>query len=215
LPSLLQRLRESKPFEIIIADGGSSDRTCEVAESFGAKVVQSREKGRAVQMNAGAAKAQGDVFFFVHADTHPPKNFPRDMEQALQDGSLAGCYRSSYRGDQGRLRFNAWCTRFSPLFFRGGDQTLFVTRELFERVGGFDEYYCVMEDYEIIKALRRQTRFRIVPRDASISARKYDHNSFVRVTFANAIVFFLYTVNVEPKKLWKLYTRLIHHPKAE
>lgn len=215
LRTLLGILSEGAPFEIIVSDGGSTDATQQIAESLGATFLASPKKGRAHQLNFGAAQAKGDVLFFVHADTFPPKEYATDLQKMIEKGYDAGCYRSSFRDNTGSMNFNAFCTRFPFLIFRGGDQTLFVTKKLFEKVGGYDEYFVVMEDYEIIRTLRKHARFGIIPKNVSISMRKYDHNSFAQVNLANAIVFFLYILKVEPEKLWKLYTGLIRHPKAE
>ena len=88
----------------------------------------------------------------------------------IEAGYEAGCYRYRFAGDKPVLRFNAWLTRFKPLLFRGGDQTLFITRSLFKQVGGFNQRFVVMEDYEIIRTIRRQARFGIIPKNALVSA---------------------------------------------
>ena len=166
-------------------------------------------------MNYGAAHAHGDVFFFVHADTRPPVRFADHLLDSVTRGFEIGCYRSRFEGNDPALRLNAWLTRLPFLIFRGGDQTLFITRPLFQKLGRFDESYVVMEDYEIIRTARKHARFHIIPEYATVSARKYADNSYLRVNLANAFVFFLYILNVNPRKLWKLYTRLIRHPKVE
>lgn len=111
------------------------------------------------------------------------------------------------------LRINAFCTRFERTICRGGDQTLVVRRPLFEALGGYRERFVIMEDYDFIRRARQQARFKIIPDDVVVSARKYTHNSYLRVNLANLVVFTLYRLGVAPPTLRSLYHRLIRPPK--
>lgn len=215
---LIEHLREhadERLAEVIVVDGRSGDATVERAREAGAKTVSVARRCRAAQMNAGARTATGDVLYFVHADTAPPAPYLHHIAGALDAGYDAGCYRSTFDPPLRALAFNAWCTRFDRLAFRGGDQTLFVRRAVFDSLGGFSERHVVMEDYDFLQRLRPAARFRILPHGATISARKYDENSYLRVNLANTVVFAAYRLGVAPERLQRLYHRLLKHPKDE
>ena len=132
--------------EVIVSDGGSTDNTIEVAKAAGATAVLSPEKGRAAQLNFGASLASGDVFYFIHADCVPPITFVSDISRAITLGYDLGRYRTKFLSSKNILKINAWFTRFDFFICMGGDQTLFVSRTLFEQNGGFDESMKIMED---------------------------------------------------------------------
>ncbi|WP_194775117.1 TIGR04283 family arsenosugar biosynthesis glycosyltransferase [Pararhodonellum marinum] len=197
--------------EVIMVDGGSVDNSVETAKKLGAKVLHSPQKCRATQMNLGARASKGEVFYFVHADTLPVATFVSDIEAALEEGYMAGCYR--YRFDSGRkiLKINAYFTRFDRLMCRGGDQTLFILKEVFEDVGGYDEKYTIMEDYDFLIRLRRKYAFKIIPKNILVSARKYDHNSWLRVQLSNLTVFMMFYMKRSPEKMKKTYQNLLDY----
>lgn len=216
IEGLIRRLRDgagAQRVEVIIADAGSSDATVTLAEQCGARVVDCGVASRPVQMNLGAKMASGEVLYFVHADTMPPMDYAAQVWQAIGQGIGFGCFRFRFDRDQAALRFNAWCTRIPVMMCRGGDQSLFITRSLFERLQGFDESHVVMEDYDIIRRGRRLAKFTILADEVQVSARKYDHNSYTRVNLANFTVFAFYYFGVKPERLKELYKRLIIHPK--
>ena len=199
-PFLSQGVRE-----IIISDGGSQDKTREVAELAGAKVVLSPKRGRAAQMNYGANLASGEIFYFVHADAFPPLSFIEDILSALQAGFPAGCYRFRFDSKKILLRVNAYFTRFDQLFCRGGDQTLFITRALFEQLNGFREDMYIMEDYDLIRRIQKNNPFRILPKDTIVSSRKYETNSWLRVQLANLTIVLMYRWGFSQQNLMKTY----------
>ncbi|MDZ7772485.1 MAG: glycosyltransferase [Balneolaceae bacterium] len=135
--AVLERATEAP--EIVVADGGSSDGTVREALEAGAGRVIQAPRGRARQMNAGASTAEGEVLYFLHADTLPPEGFDRQIASALASGCSAGCFRLSFRPSHPLLEIYAWFTRFDVDAFRFGDQSLYVTHRLFNRSGGFRE----------------------------------------------------------------------------
>ena len=200
--------------DILVVDAGSTDPTTRLAEKAGAKVLQSARAGRAIQMNLGAEAASGAILYFVHADTRIHPDFVEDIRQALREGYGVGCYR--YEFDMTRpvlLRFNAYCTRFDRIWCRGGDQTLFIRKGDFERLGAFREDHRIMEDYEFILRSRSQLRFKIIPKNVVVSARKYKQNSYFRVNFANFIVFLMYFIGFSQDRLIATYKTLIRTEK--
>jgi len=94
---------------------------------------------------------------------------------------------------------------------RGGDQTLFVTCALFEQLGGFNERFVIMEDFEIIIRIRRLASFFIVPQDVVVSARKYETNGWLRVQLANLTAFSLFFLKVSPARIARTYKAMLHY----
>ncbi|MEM8890482.1 MAG: TIGR04283 family arsenosugar biosynthesis glycosyltransferase [Bacteroidota bacterium] len=213
LPRLIRHLcdhRDERLLEIIIVDGGSEDQTCEKARNLGLKHVYScSRKSRACQMNQGAREAQGDVLYFVHADTLPPSTYLDDIETAMQHGFPMGCYRFQFDSNRNILKFNSWLTRFDRISFRGGDQSMFIPKDLFEEMEGFKEDHLIMEEYEFLLRARKHTPFKIIPKDIIVSARKYDNNSWLRVQLANVIVFNMYFLGFPQKKLVRMYRGML------
>ncbi len=215
---LIRRLRDcggDALAEIIVADAGSTDGTAALAEKCGARVVHCDVRSRPEQINLAAKSAVGDVLYFVHADSLPPENYAEHIERGMEAGSDFGCFRFRFDSDSAALRFNSRCTRLPLMICRGGDQSLFISRWLFDRLGGFDESHVVMEDYDIIRRGKKHGRFTILPAEVEVSARKYIDNAYPRVNLANFIVFALYYFGVKPRKLKALYKRMIKHPKFE
>ncbi|AQG80992.1 TIGR04283 family arsenosugar biosynthesis glycosyltransferase [Spirosoma montaniterrae] len=197
--------------DILVIDANSTDNTADEARCAGATVVVTNQTGRAAQMNLGAKHATGNVLYFVHADVGINPDFVADIEQALQAGYEAGCYRFRFDSAHPMLRVNSYGTRFSGLMSRGGDQTLFITRSLFDRLNGFDEHYVIMEDFDIIRRIRQVTRFAIIPKDVLVSARKYETNSWLRVQLANLTAFLLFFLRVAPTRIARTYKAMLNY----
>ncbi len=210
--ALLDRLRElGSPKtlrEIIVVDGKSSDATVQRARDAGARVIHS-PRGRAIQMNRGAAAASGTILYFLHADTLPPAGFDRSILAAVEKGYEAGCFRMQFDSDSGFLKFFSWFTRINHPFCRGGDQSLFVTAGRFKRSGGFDESYRIYEDNEYTARLYRNTRFAVLPEQVTTSARRYRKKNMVGLQFHYAIMHLLKGLGAGPQTLHRYYSRYI------
>lgn len=206
----LHRYGAGGPVEIVVVDAHSPDGTAELARRAGATVLLAPKPGRASQMNHGAAHATGDVLYFVHADVRIHPDFVATIGRAVGQGHAAGCYRFRFDSSHPLLRINSYGTRFEGIMSRGGDQTLFVTRALFAQLGGFDERFVVMEDFEIIQRIRRAASFLIVPQDVLVSARKYENNSWLRVQVANLTAFLLYFLKVSPVRIARTYKAMLN-----
>lgn len=189
---LLPYLRSLAPeVEIIVADSPSSeDSIADLVEEWKATYLQAPSPGRATQMNAGAARARGEILYFVHADTRIHPDFLPDIPKAISRGADLGCYRYVFdHYPTLLLHINSFFTRFTPIWCRGGDQTLFIRRHTFEQLGGFDTQCLIMEDYDILQRSEALgCRFQIIPKNVKVSARKYETNSYWRVQWANFTV---------------------------
>ena len=196
--------------EILVIDAHSPDGTAALAQQAGATVLLAPRPGRAAQLNFGAAQARGEVLYFVHADVGIHPDYVADIRAALAQGQPAGCYRFRFDSPKPLLRINSYGTRFEGIMSRGGDQTLFITRALFEQLGGFDERFVIMEDFDIIERIRRVAAFVIIPKSVVVSARKYATNGWLRVQLANLTAFALYFLRVSPPRIARTYKALLN-----
>ena len=197
--------------EIIVVDGGSDDHTVEVAKHAGVIALTSPVRSRAVQMNIGAQRATGEILYFIHADVKLIPSFVIDMKQSVEAGYHSGCYRYIFDSPKTMLKLNAYFTRFDRLMCRGGDQTLFVLRSTFETLGGYNEKFSIMEDYDFIIRLRKNFSFRIIPKNVVVSARKYETNSWLQVQAANLTIFTMFFLNQPPERMKALYKKLLRY----
>ena len=179
--------------EIIVIDGGSTDGTPEIlASQINTEYKQSSiaknseksthlirfinsAKGRSVQMNLGAKNATGTILYFLHADSLPPKKFDRLIINEIEKGNLAGCFKMKFDHSHWWLRLASWLTRFEWRACRGGDQSQFISRELFEEIGGFNEDFIIYEDNILINELYKRKQFVVIQEWITTSARLYEH----------------------------------------
>ena len=197
--------------EIIISDGGSNDHTVQLAAAAGASVVHCPLKGRAAQMNYGASFATGDLLYFIHADTIPPSSFCTDITMAMQEGFEFGRYRTRFGSNNWILPLNAFFTRFDLFICYGGDQTFFITRQLFTAIGGFKDDMLIMEDYEIVTRAKKKAKYKIIQKDALVSTRKYDTNSWFKVQRANYRIVQMYKKGASQQEMVNKYKRWINY----
>ena len=192
--------------EIIVVDGGSSDRTQSIAKALNATVLSSK-KGRARQMNVGAKVASGEVLYFLHADTLPPKDFDRHILNTVDEGYQSGCFRMKFDTKNPFLRFFAWLSRINHTLCRGGDQSLFIQKDIFRQHRGFNEAYLIYEDSEFIRRLYRNTSFKIVPEHVITSARKYRQKGWLRVQFHFGMIHLKNYFGAGPNELYRYYSK--------
>lgn len=195
--------------EIIVVDGGSTDDTISIAEQCGATVAKSECKGRAAQMNKGASVAKHDLLYFLHADSIPPNNFTTQILRAYKNGAKSGCFRLAFDYEHWFLKANAWFTRFNVNAVRFGDQSLFVTKNIFQKSGGFREDLLMMEDQEIIHRIKKYGRFKVMNDYVTTSARKYLDNGIYRLQAIFFRIWFLYYLHYPQERLLKLHRKLV------
>ena len=211
--SYLLLIKQKNNIEIIVSDGGSVDNTIEIAQKKAVVVTLSNIKGRAGQMNHGVNFATGDVLYFIHADSRPPLTYFTDIEEAISRGYNCGCYRSQFDSNSFLLKINAFFTRLNFLFCRGGDQTIFVTRALFEKVGPYKNEMLIMEDYDFLARIRKQGRFKLFNKATIFSARKYDENSWLKVQKANLKIVRMYKNGKSQKEMLDAYKHMLNYRK--
>ncbi|NJB86188.1 glycosyltransferase involved in cell wall biosynthesis [Lewinella marina] len=197
---------------ITVADGGSTDGTREACNGYaGVRHLACTYRGRARQMNEAAAldPDRYDVLYFLHADARPPRGFYDDIRRSVAFGHPVGCYRFRFDSAHPLLAINAFCTRFSGLACRGGDQSLYLTRAAWNELGGFDANMTIMEDYDIIQRAWDRFPFRVIPRAVTVSARKYRANGWLRVQLANLTVFRMYKKGAPQGAMVERYRQML------
>ena len=166
--------QQSANVEVIVVDGGSGDSTVEFAQSLGVKVL-SASRGRACQMNVGAASATGDILLFLHADTRLPAQFDTLVRATLiQPDVIAGAFALRIDAALWSLRLIEigvnWRSRTLQMPY--GDQAIFLNSKLFQEIGCFPEIP-MMEDFELIRRLRRLGRIAIISSPVFTSSRRW------------------------------------------
>lgn len=207
LPTTLGALPKNG-FELIVADGGSTDGTQAIARSFGAKVVTS-PAGRARQLNAGAGAATGNWFYFLHADTLPPKNLSSHLRAAAQN-DLPCCFAIRFdRENESRwLRLYGRMSQFSVSIFRFGDQSLFVSRDHFFDGGGYRENYLLMEGHELARRVGRGAGgFQVLNDSVTTSSRRYLQHGVVFTQLVFVLIVVLYYAGVPQWRLLRIHSR--------
>ncbi|MDI1274666.1 TIGR04283 family arsenosugar biosynthesis glycosyltransferase [Polaromonas sp.] len=192
--------------EVIVADGGSSDGSAALAQAGGAQVVTA-SRGRALQMNAGAAQARGDVLLFLHADTALPAGADALIGQALADGShVWGRFDVSITGRPRLLRLIAALMnlRSRRTGIATGDQAMFMTRTAFDTVGGFPAQP-LMEDIEMSRRLLTLSRPVCLRARVQTSGRRWENRGVWRTVLLMWRLRFAYWRGAAPERLAELY----------
>ena len=214
LIAFLQSVKgHEKIVDIILVDGWSSDNTMFLAQRAGAKVLKSEVRKRSLQMNMGAEIASGEILYFLHADTIPPDNFVAEIIEHVELGNIAGSYRLKFDQDHWLLNLICWFTQFNNGFFRFGDQSLFVTAEVFDFAGRYDADLILMEDQELVQRLRKYGQFTIMTNHVVTSARKFRENGIFRLFGIFVKIYFLYKLGRPQSELVKIYTDKIRGSK--
>lgn len=206
LDETLRCLWGAAKLETIVVDAGSADGTVEIARQHGARVV-SAAKCRARQMNVGAAVATGNLLLFLHADTRLPEGFEECIRDTLGGpGVVAGAFKLGIDSTRRSLRIIEAAANFRARYLRMpyGDQGLFVRASVFRSIGGFPDLP-LMEDFELVRRLRRLGRVTIARARVTTSPRRWERLGAWRTTWTNQMIVLGYYVGISPGRLAEWY----------
>ena len=201
----LASISQSAPHEIIVADGGSTDGTREIAGEMGARVI-SAPKGRGSQMNHGAETTTGEFLLFLHADTIPPDNFPHIIANTLnRPNTAAGAFRFKLSGDMGaspliEALVNLRCRFFGTPY---GDQGIFIRRAIFHQIGGFSNLEA-MEDLYFIRKARNAAKIRIARESVLTSPRRWQQSGLIRTFLRHQLMFLFDRIGIPDRLISQL-----------
>ena len=206
LTATLERARQPRVREIIVVDGGSTDSTRALAAPR-ADLVFSAPRGRAAQMNAGAARATGDILLFLHADTWLPAGFAGAVTAACAAAETIGG------------RFDVQLEPSSPLLWltgelinvrsrlsriATGDQAIFIRRSVFEQLGGYADMP-LMEDIDLTRRMKRAGRIACLRERVTTSARRWQRHGVVRTILLMWALRAAYSCGASPERLQRMY----------
>jgi rSAM/selenodomain-associated transferase 2 len=194
--------------DIIVADSGSSDATRERALAAGAQLVEC-ERGRARQLAAGARAADADALLFLHADTRLPAGWAGAVRGALADPHVAGgAFALRFAERSPALALVEWGVKLRLALARlpYGDQAIFVRRRVLDAMGGVPQAP-LMEDLDLVRAIRRAGRLALLREPVVTSARRYLEGGVLRTVAKNAVALAGWVLGVDRARLAAWYRR--------
>ncbi|MCC7338719.1 MAG: TIGR04283 family arsenosugar biosynthesis glycosyltransferase [Pirellulaceae bacterium] len=208
---LLQTLQAigspSEQLEIIVADGGSRDRTLDIAKECGCQTLKV-PRGRGAQMNAGAAVSTGETLLFLHADTRLPSEYCTAVEDCLAAGHVAGAFRLGITGQRLGMRLVEYGANLRSRWLQMpyGDQALFMRANTFFNLGGFGRLP-IMEDFELVARLRRTGRIGLIWQPVATSGRRWQKHGILKTTAINQLCLLAYRLGISPQRIANFYRR--------
>jgi len=195
---------------VVVADGGSADRTMAIARDAGAIVVSSAP-GRGGQLNAGARgalDAGADVLLFVHADTVLPSGARPAIERAIESGAVAGGFQVRYDDPRRIFALGSAIVNLRTRLLRAplGDQAQWVTRDAFTALGGFRDWP-ILEDLDLMRRAKKLGKVAVMEPRVSTAARRFVERGIARTIAINWTIWALFFLGVDPVRLARLYPR--------
>lgn len=193
--------------EVILVDGGSTDRTVPLLRDAGFGRMLSAPRGRASQINLGSSHAKGDVFLFLHLDCRLPDGAAEEIEKALEvPGVVGGAFPLGFHPSSLALKVIAFMANLRSRLTRVpyGDQAIFVRRSAFTKLGGFSNLP-ILEDVDFCRRLKRLGRLVILKDKVLASPRRWQKGGLVRTTLRNWRLLILYHLGFSPERLARFY----------
>lgn len=223
LGALLESLNrlDPMPYEVIIVDGGSTDATTDIIQSYGLDVIQSPKLGRAAQMHTGATQATGDIICFLHADTFAPNDLVRVVKDTMLDSSVAlAGFRSVMTGTcnqklttaHNRIKtyyapfvYSPYRTLFKGLRLLFGDQLIFCRKADYISSGGFNPSMMIMEEADLCIKMNRLGRVKQIGQKVYSSDRRVAKWGVTKANFIFIAIVSLWVLGMSDKRLAKFY----------
>jgi len=209
LPQCLRAIPHNPNIEVIVIDGGSSDRSIQIAKHYGC-TTETILGGKAKQLQKGAQKAQGNTLLFLHGDCLLPKNFDVVIEQTLhQQNVCCGAFSLAINEKGFKYTLVSWGANFRSRWSNlpYGDQGLFMRKSTYQKIGGFPSIP-IMEDYVFIRNIAQLGAIMTCPEKIITSARRWKNMGVFRTTMINQAIIIGYKIGIHPENLYRLYNRL-------
>ena len=195
---------ERTDLEIIVVDGGSTDNTEKLIRSYVNVVFLEAEKGRACQMNAGASVASGEILWFLHADSLIHARSLDLIRKEMSNGMGGGSFYLQFDKRNILYSFFSTMSRINLSIFTYGDQGIFISKTLFFQLNGF-KIIPIMEDIDLVRRIKRRSRFKKLGVPVVTSARRFEKNGVVRQELKNVVLVLFYLMGVSPNSLARFY----------
>ena len=213
LQYLIKNSSSTNISEIIVVDGGSKDESFKLVSDFNLLndkvILMSSERGRATQMNLGKQKATGTILYFLHADSFPPNGFDQLIINEVKKGNLAGCFKMKFNHHHWWLKLASWLTKFKWRACRGGDQSQYITKELFKEIGGFNEHYMIYEDNLLINELYKRNLFKVIQKSIVTSARLYERKGIWALQYHFLTIYLKRWMGASAEDIYNYYKKHI------
>ena len=206
LRDTLTQIQQLSPHELVVSDGGSDDNTLKIAKKFTEHVVRG-PAGRALQMNAGAQIATGDIFIFLHADSRiEPASYEKMLHSLKSSEKIGGAFSLCIDSDKWSLRLITRLANLRSKFFgmAYGDQAFFVKNSTFQQMNGFAEFP-ICEDIDFFKRLRKLGPVILLKEKSLTSPRRWMKEGIWFTTLRNILIMILFKLGFPPRILTKWY----------
>jgi rSAM/selenodomain-associated transferase 2 len=190
--------------EVIVVDGGSSDRTVERAIAAGARVIDAR-RGRGIQLAAGASAAESEWLLFLHADSRLTRGACHALADAIGDPTFqVGTFRLRLDSPHPIYRIYSWFSRFDSIWTSFGDQGILIRRDFYHAIGGFPAWD-LLEDVNLLQRARALGGVRTLNAEVETSSRRFERNGIIRQQLRNFTILLRYLRGADPNSLARLY----------
>ncbi len=208
IEKLLKTLQYKNNLEVIVSDGGSIDRTARLSRKYADKVIVG-DRGRGLQLNAGAEHAHGNILWFLHADSIVPEHFQDHIIEAMKKpGVVGGAFTLEIYSEIPSLQFISKVVSLRSKISRVpyGDQGVFIRRDVFDKMNGFKNIP-LMEDIEFGLRLKKEGQINLLSTRIKTCARAWERDGVLRTTLRNWVYVTLFFMGYSPHKLYQRYYR--------